>query len=71
MATATEVVPEPESVTVAGLKVQVMAEEAGKLRGDRDCPGGAFGAVCEGARFAWGSVACPGTRRPGEGVCEG
>ena len=47
------------------------AQEADKLRRDRDRPDGAFRAVFEAARFAWGSVAGPGTRRPGKGGREG
>jgi hypothetical protein len=39
---------------------------AGKLRGDRDGPDGAFRAVFEAARLAWRAVASPGTRRPGK-----
>jgi hypothetical protein len=42
--------------------LQVPAQEAGKLRGDRDRPGGAFRAVFEAAGFAWGAVAGPGPR---------
>src|SRR6266571_1229524 len=41
---------------------QVPAQEAGKLRGDRDRPDGAFRAVFEAAEFAWGAVTSPGTR---------
>jgi hypothetical protein len=41
---------------------QVPAQEAGKLRGDRHRPDGAFRAVFEAAGLAWGAVAGPGTR---------
>ena len=60
--------PEQPPVCGAPEGPQVPAQEAGKLRGDRDRPDGAFRAVFEAAGFAWGSVAGPGTRRPGEGV---
>jgi hypothetical protein len=59
--------PEQPPVFGASELPQVAAEEAGKLRGDRDSPDGAFGAVFEAARFAWGAVAGPGTRRDGFG----
>ena len=48
--------------------LQVPAQEAGKLRGDRDRPDGAFRAVFEAAELAWGAVASPGTRRPGREI---
>src|SRR6266702_2686240 len=62
--------PEQPPVFGAPEVPQVPAEEAGKLRGDRDRPDGAFRAVFEAARFAWRAVASPGTRGPGEGRCE-
>ena len=63
--------PEQPPVCGASEGPQVPAQEAGKLRGDRDRPDGAFRAVFEAARFAWRAVAGPGTRRPGKGCREG
>ena len=47
--------------------LQVPAQEAGELRGDGDCPDGAFRAVFEASELAWGSVASPGAPT-GEGT---
>jgi hypothetical protein len=56
--------PEQPPICGAPEGLQVPAQEAGKLRRDRDRPDGAFRAVFEAARFAWRAVASPGTRRP-------
>jgi hypothetical protein len=44
--------PEQPPICGAPEGPQVPAEEAGELRGDRDRPDGAFGAVFEAAGFA-------------------
>jgi hypothetical protein len=54
--------PEQPPIFGAPESPQVPAQEAGKLRGDWDRPGGAFRAVFEAAGFAWGAVAGPGPR---------
>jgi hypothetical protein len=57
--------PEQPPVCRAPESPQVPVQQAGKLRGDRDRPDGAFRAEFEAAGLAWGAVASPGTRRPG------
>ena len=54
--------PEQPPIFGAPESPQVPAQEAGKLRGDRDHPDGALRAVFEAAGLAWGAVAGPGPR---------
>src|ERR1700730_6768115 len=63
--------PEQPPICGASKGLQVPAQEAGKLRGDRDRPDGTFRAVFEAAGLAWRVVASPGPRRPGERRREG
>ena len=64
--------PEQPPIFGASEGLQVPAEEAGKLRGERDRPDGAFRAVFEAARFAWGRR-CQSRHAPtgqGRGECQ-
>ena len=54
--------PEQPPVCGAPVSVQVMAEEADKLRRDGDYPVSAVRAEFQAAGLAWRAVACPGTR---------
>jgi hypothetical protein len=47
--------------------VQVIAQEADKLRRDRDRLECAVATESEAASLAWSAVVGPGTRRPGQG----
>ena len=61
-----------EQLPVGGghVGVPVMVQELDGLRGDRDCPAGAAGAVFEAAGLAWCAVSGPSPRGPGEGSGE-
>src|SRR5664279_1753144 len=56
--------PEQPPIFGAPEGPQVPAQEADKLRGDRDRPDGTFRPVFEAAGFAWRAVTGPGTSRP-------